>query len=128
MSICSHNRLYETLGVAKNYIQVINSANIAQQLNTHTHTHITHYMSSYLYFLLKVYFCCVSFYFWQIPIVLTCDISCFRYGNRSFIDERHRHRYEVCPAGCFIFNFIIIILYIQSFSGSSHSMFSNSTG
>lgn len=40
MSICSHNRLYETLGVAKNYIQVINSANIAQQLNTHTHTHI----------------------------------------------------------------------------------------
>lgn len=34
--------------------------------------------------------------FWRIPTDLTCDISCFRYGNKSFVDERHRHRYEVC--------------------------------
>lgn len=26
--------------------------------------------------------------------------SSFRYGNENFVDERHRHRYEVCILHC----------------------------
>jgi hypothetical protein len=40
-------------------------------------------------------------------------IGTFRYGSPPHVDERHRHRYEVCHQSLFLNVLLVIIFYVH---------------